>query len=74
VFEEIENSQCGSAGERITGECAAQAARTGSVHDFGAAGYGSKRESAAEGFCRHKNVGLDAVALAGEQGAGAAEA
>ena len=74
VFEEIEHSVCRSAGERITGECAAQAARSRSVHNFGTTGYSSKRESAAKGFGCHKNVGLDAVALAGEHGAGAAEA
>src|SRR3977135_2275422 len=51
MFEQIENSQCRGAGERIAGEGAAQAARTGSVHDFGAASDGSEWQAAAQGFC-----------------------
>src|ERR1700674_3519566 len=51
VFEEIENSQCRGAGEGIACERAAQAAGTGSVHDFGAASNGSEWQAAAQGFC-----------------------
>ena len=73
-LKQIEHGESGGAGKRIAGESSAEAAGSGRVHDFGAAGDGGKRQSTAQGFRSDENVGLDAVAFAGEERAGASEA
>ena len=73
AFEQIEHGQRRGAGERIAGERSAESAGAGSIHDFGAAGDRSQRQSAAQRFRGDDKIRLDAVALAGKQRAGAAE-
>ncbi len=50
-----------------------QAAGLGRVHDLGLPDDGRERQAAAERFCDRDQIGLDAVLLAREERAGAAE-
>src|SRR5207302_10545043 len=73
-FEQVEHRQSCGARKWVAGECAAEAAGAWCIHDLGAAGHSSQWEAAAQGFRCHDEIGLDAVTLAGEHRAGAAEA
>ena len=73
LLEHVEHGQRGFAGDRIAGKCSAQPAGAGRVHDFGATGDRRQRQSSTDRLRRDDDVGLDAVAFAGKERAGAAE-
>src|ERR1019366_10364020 len=68
------HSQSCSAGERVPGESATKTSWSRCVHDFGASGDSSERQSSAHGFGRDDKIRLDAVTLAGEESTRASEA
>ena len=66
VFEHIEHCERGGARERIAGKCAAQTARAGSVHYFGAPGDSRQWQASAQRLRGNDDVRFDSVVFAGE--------
>ena len=70
----LDRAERGGAGDRVAAVGAAEAAGVHRVHDLGAAGDPGQRQAAGDALGGGDQVGHDALVLAGEPVAGAAEA
>ena len=70
----LDRAERGGTGDRVAAVGATEATGVDGVHDVGAAGHGGQRQAAGDALGRGDEVGDDALVLAGEPVAGAAEA